>query len=73
MLSDERARGYICCNTYFMLGLLILYYYIVQDLGPKLMKHKKPFNLEKVLIGFNIIQIIACIYVEYQVRTMFFN
>lgn len=42
-------------------GLMILatYLYFINSLGPRLMANRKPFNLEKTLIVYNLIQVIV--------------
>ena len=30
--------------------------------GPRFMKNRKPFNLDKILILYNALQVVACLY-----------
>ncbi|KRT79808.1 hypothetical protein AMK59_8250, partial [Oryctes borbonicus] len=43
-----------------MVALIGAYNYCVLDLGPKLMEKRKPFNLDRVMIVYNAVQVIYC-------------
>lgn len=45
-------------NPTSWLVLVTVYLYIVKN-GPKFMKDRKPFNIEKIIIVYNMLQIIA--------------
>lgn len=51
-----------------MLAIVGAYLYFVLKLGPKMMESRKPFKLDKVIIVFNILQILACSFLVIQVR-----
>lgn len=38
------------------------YLYFVLSLGPRLMKHRQPFNLDRVMLVYNAVQVIWCGY-----------
>ncbi|CAH0391947.1 unnamed protein product [Bemisia tabaci] len=65
-LQDERTKDWpLMSSPWPTLGLLVFYNYFVQSLGPRLMKDRKPFKLDGVLIVFNVVQILAnilCLY-----------
>lgn len=46
-----------------LLILVAVYLYFVLKWGPKFMEKRKPFNLERILIVFNVIQIVICSYI----------
>lgn len=59
LFPDRRTDDFWLVNTPIpILGILGMYYYFVTDFGPKFMKDRDPFNLKKVLIVFNIGQIL---------------
>ncbi|XP_077295699.1 very long chain fatty acid elongase 7-like [Arctopsyche grandis] len=66
-LADPRTREYgIMLNPIFLLGLMVVYYRFSYYWGPKFMKNRDPFNLNKLMICYNISQIIFCTYVAYR-------
>ncbi|KAJ1526976.1 hypothetical protein ONE63_008521 [Megalurothrips usitatus] len=63
-LSDPRT------SEWFMVGglgpvLLLLagYLYFVLSLGPRLMQHRKPFQLDKLMIVYNAVQVVCSLHV----------
>lgn len=61
-------------SEWFMVGglgpvavLLASYLYFVLSLGPRLMQHRKPFKLEKLLIVYNAIQVVCSLHVVKEV------
>lgn len=46
-----------------MLGIVVAYYYFVKHYGPKLMKNRPAFDLDRLLIVYNIIQITVNAYI----------
>lgn len=49
--------------------ILVFYNYFVNHLGPRLMEDRKPFKLDRFMIYYNIVQILACLYLFIMVRT----
>lgn len=47
-------------NPFSMFIILALYLMFILKWGPQLMENRKPYNLNKIIIAYNIIQIIAC-------------
>ncbi|XP_068146296.1 very long chain fatty acid elongase AAEL008004 [Drosophila tropicalis] len=66
-MSPVIEHPYLMNTPWFMLGTLALYLYIVTDLGPNFMEHRKPYTLKKLIICHNIIQVVSCIYVIYEI------
>lgn len=57
---DERADDYFLMGSPItVLSILGLYYYFVTVFGPKFMKNRDPYKLDKILIAYNAFQIIA--------------
>ena len=42
-----------------VLAIIALYLAFVLDIGPKFMQNRKPYNLDRVIFWYNIIQIIG--------------
>ncbi|XP_047515880.1 elongation of very long chain fatty acids protein AAEL008004-like isoform X2 [Pieris napi] len=63
-LSDPRTKHWpLIGSPYSTIGLLTFYLLFVMKWGPKWMEKRKPFNLERILIAYNAIQVILCLYV----------
>ncbi|CAH0730207.1 unnamed protein product, partial [Brenthis ino] len=63
-LSSPITKGwFLTRKPYLMIGLVTAYYYFCTNLGPRLMKHRKPFHLAKVLLVYNVVQIIVNFYI----------
>ncbi|XP_034242385.1 elongation of very long chain fatty acids protein 7-like [Thrips palmi] len=72
-LSDPRT------SEWFMVGgpanvalLLTAYLYFVLSLGPRLMEHRKPFNLDKIMIVYNALQVVASLHVVREALILYF-
>lgn len=73
-VADPRVKDFFfMSNPFYMLGTIILYLYFVLKWGPKFMENRKPFNLDKIMVVYNVIQIIACLYLVNQVNNKFFH
>ncbi|XP_055904994.1 elongation of very long chain fatty acids protein 7-like [Eupeodes corollae] len=56
--SDPRTKDYFLAqNPFIPLALIVLYLQFVRNWGPRLMKDRPAFNLDKVLIVYNAAQI----------------
>lgn len=61
VLPDPRLRDYLfMSNPFPMFVILGCYLMFVLKWGPKFMKNRKPYDLNRIMIAYNIIQIIAC-------------
>lgn len=59
-LKDPRtAHLPLMSNPFPVLALLVFYNMFVQCWGPRLMVNRKPFNIDKLLIVYNIFQVAA--------------
>ncbi|KAJ3643351.1 hypothetical protein Zmor_026068 [Zophobas morio] len=53
-----------------VITILIVYFYFVLILGPKLMENRQPFDLKGVLIGYNFYQVIFSLWLCSQALTV---
>lgn len=66
---DKRTRGWFLLDSIWILVFIeVLYLSFVKYIGPKLMANRKPFNIDKLLIIYNICQIFANAYIFYLVN-----
>ncbi|RZF39340.1 hypothetical protein LSTR_LSTR000861 [Laodelphax striatellus] len=57
--SDPRVQEWFLMGSPFpTIMLLVFYQYFVRSLGPWLMKDREPFKLDKVMILYNLVQIL---------------
>lgn len=60
-VSDPRVRDMLfMSNPFKVIGILAIYLCFILKWGPEFMKNRKPFNINKLIIVYNIIQIVAC-------------
>lgn len=64
--TDLRNEDSFRCTYTFIFTFLPAYIAIVKVIGPALMKNRQPFNLRKVLIFYNSIQIVLNLYILYE-------
>lgn len=43
-----------------IVSILMFYLYFVLSLGPRLMEHKKPFEMKWLMVGYNAYQVLFC-------------
>lgn len=60
-------------NPFTMFGILAVYLCFISKWGPEFMKNRKPFNINKLIIVYNIIQIVACAHLVLQVIVISFK
>uniref|UniRef100_A0A182Y7B6 Elongation of very long chain fatty acids protein n=1 Tax=Anopheles stephensi TaxID=30069 RepID=A0A182Y7B6_ANOST len=66
-LSDPRTRDWPLMSSPFpTIGISLCYAYFVKVLGPKLMENRKPFELRKVLIVYNFLQVLFSTWLFYE-------
>ncbi|KAB0795156.1 hypothetical protein PPYR_11995 [Photinus pyralis] len=66
-LGDPRVANWFLMSSPFpTLAICSLYAYGVKVWGPKLMEHRKPFELKNVLIAYNLFQVIISFWLFYQ-------
>ncbi|XP_076277733.1 very long chain fatty acid elongase AAEL008004 [Lasioglossum baleicum] len=57
--SDPRVNDWAMMSSPFpTLAIVLCYVYFVKVLGPKLMENRKPFDLRRVMIFYNLFQVI---------------
>ncbi|XP_065157461.1 very long chain fatty acid elongase 7-like [Atheta coriaria] len=62
--SDKRLSDYpLMGNCSTLIGIVACYLLFVLKLGPAMMKNRPAFNLRTVLLVFNAVQIIMCLYI----------
>ncbi|XP_065174109.1 very long chain fatty acid elongase 4-like [Atheta coriaria] len=60
-LPDERVENwFLMSSPWPTVGLMCLYLYIILDYGPKFMKNRQAFCIDKLLVVYNAVQIICC-------------
>ncbi|CAF4754769.1 unnamed protein product [Pieris macdunnoughi] len=66
-LADPRTKSwFLVAKPYQGLCVLGLYLLFVLKIGPNWMKNRQPFNVDKLMIIHNLIQVVACSYVFYE-------
>ncbi|KAK6634815.1 hypothetical protein RUM44_000062 [Polyplax serrata] len=60
-LTDERTRGWFLVGSPIPI-LLIMYTYnkVIKHIGPKYMKDRPPFQIDKLVQIYNVIQVVLC-------------
>ncbi|XP_015116883.1 elongation of very long chain fatty acids protein 7 [Diachasma alloeum] len=70
-VSDPRTKDWFLITTPWPgLAILGFYLYFVFTLGPRLMANRKPFNLDRILHVYNVVQIFASAYLVYRALTL---
>ncbi|XP_066599089.1 very long chain fatty acid elongase AAEL008004-like isoform X2 [Prorops nasuta] len=65
--ADTRTTNWLLMKSPFpTLFICLGYVYIVKVLGPKLMENRKPFQLQNVLIAYNLFQVIFSAWLFYE-------
>ncbi|XP_017012594.2 very long chain fatty acid elongase 1 [Drosophila takahashii] len=50
-------------DPWYMITILLVYLYFVTKAGPHFMETRKPYELKKLILVHNVIQVVSCIYV----------
>ncbi|CAK1553379.1 unnamed protein product [Leptosia nina] len=62
-IGDPRTKVWpLVGKPHIGMSLLVLYLFFVMKWGPAWMKNRKPFDIERLLIVYNIVQVIICAY-----------
>uniref|UniRef100_A0A0A9VVC6 Elongation of very long chain fatty acids protein n=1 Tax=Lygus hesperus TaxID=30085 RepID=A0A0A9VVC6_LYGHE len=65
--GDPRMKGYPLMDTPWpTFALMVTYIFGVKYFGPKLMEKRKPFELKRVLIFYNLVEIVISIVALYE-------
>lgn len=66
--SDQRVKDWLLMSGPLpTLTIVFCYVYFVKVLGPKLMENRKPFDLKKVMLYYNLFQVIFSTWLFYEV------
>lgn len=67
-ISDPRVRHWFLMQSPLIpVAIILLYLYFVTTLGPKLMKNRAPFQVENVIIFYNVVQVLSAAYIVKEV------
>ncbi|XP_050542565.1 elongation of very long chain fatty acids protein-like [Daktulosphaira vitifoliae] len=65
LYSDYRTRDWpMMSTTAYPTLISLVYVFFIKVIGPKYMTNKKPYKLRKILMVYNIGQILACTYLS---------
>ncbi|XP_072397469.1 very long chain fatty acid elongase F-like [Diabrotica undecimpunctata] len=70
---DPKHEDYIVSSPDFFCSFILFYVFSIRVLGPKLMKHRQPYNIKNIVIGYNVIQILVNIYILYECIHLYFT
>ncbi|XP_068898148.1 very long chain fatty acid elongase AAEL008004-like isoform X1 [Tenebrio molitor] len=66
--ADPRvAQWYMMSSPTLTIIIVLLYIYFVKFLGPHLMKNRKPFQLKKAILVYNLLQVLLSTYIFYEI------
>ncbi|XP_031827281.1 very long chain fatty acid elongase AAEL008004 [Nomia melanderi] len=66
--ADRRTTNWFMIRSPFpTLFICLSYVYFVKVLGPKLMENRKPFQLKKVLVAYNLFQMLFSAWLFYEI------
>lgn len=61
LISDPRTKDfYISAKPIQLFAIIALYQLFVLKWGPNLMKNRQPFNIDKIIIVFDVCQVVCC-------------
>lgn len=73
-LADPRTSGwFLMSDPIAVYVMLILYYYFVKKIGPQYMKDKKPYQLNRIIRVYNVLQIAVNAWLFKQAVNMWSN
>lgn len=73
-IADPRTKGWFLMSSPLpTLMICLSYVYIVKVLGPRLMANRKPFELRRTLIVYNLFQVIFSTWLFYEVTRTIYN
>lgn len=66
--GDPRTAKWLLMSSPFpTLAICLCYVYIVKVLGPRVMENRKPMDLRKVLVYYNLFQVLFSIWLFYEI------
>ncbi|XP_051860080.1 uncharacterized protein LOC117571322 isoform X2 [Drosophila albomicans] len=69
-VQDCPTTSEIMSTPTFMVTVLGIYLLLVTKIGPEFMLFRKPFQLKKLIITHNIVQVVSCIYVLFEILSI---
>lgn len=70
--SDSRSTNWPLMGSPFpILTIIFTYIYFVKVMGPKWMKEKRPYQIEPVIIGYNVLMVILSAFFFFYVSLPF--
>ncbi|KAF7413403.1 hypothetical protein HZH68_001892 [Vespula germanica] len=67
--SDPRVNDWVMMSSPFpTMAICLFYAYFSKVIGPKLMENKKPFNLRRLLIVYNLVQTLFSTWIFYEIE-----
>jgi hypothetical protein len=68
LFADPRVKDWLLMSSPFpTIAISLSYVYCVKVLGPRMMANRKPMNLQRVLIFYNIFQVLFNAWLFYEV------
>nr|UTI67608.1 elongation-very long chain-fatty acids-protein-4 [Kerria lacca] len=72
-ISDPRTKKWLFVNSPLSIVIIIsIYLYTVRKIGPKFMKNRKAFNLEKAMTIYNVIQVLLSSFIVTEILRTYF-
>ncbi|CAH2008592.1 unnamed protein product [Acanthoscelides obtectus] len=66
-LSDQRLKdAWVLGKPIQLLALTAIYLYFVKKLGPQLMEKRKPLEIKKIMMAYDILQVVLNAYVSWE-------
>lgn len=72
--SDPRVNNWPLMDGPLKTFLICIFYaYFVKVLGPKIMENRKPFGLRKIMIVYNLFQVLFSLWLFYEVNNIIYT
>ncbi|CAN8004214.1 unnamed protein product [Ixodes pacificus] len=73
--KDHRSEGwFLTGNLWPLASLVSVYVYGVKVVGPRMMKHRKPFEIQRIVLMYNLFMVLNCaFFLEEFVRLAYFH
>ncbi|XP_063230554.1 very long chain fatty acid elongase 7-like [Bacillus rossius redtenbacheri] len=60
-LADPRTKNWMFLSSpWQVVAIVALYLYFCLRLGPRLMRHRPPFDVDRLIVAFDLFQILTC-------------
>lgn len=68
LFADPRSEDWLLCSSPFVpLGIVAVYLLFVKKWGPSFMANRSAYRIEPLIILYNCLQIMACLFIFYRV------